>query len=169
MGQRLAAFLEFLYQRIASRSLGSETIFAVQHEWADARGHLPRSWRLYRSWNYITPSVFRRPWTVDLTLAMTALALITGRVECALSYVLLFHCLLRPGEVWNLTAEDIHLETDRKFYSRMIGIVAILRPKTRRLCARIQHVTVFSPAILEKLEDYVKDVDSSQLLLPSYS
>ena len=66
--------------------------------------HFRALWRLHKSWLYAVPPEFRT--FVDFKLALGA-ATVSGEIELGLSYVRMFHCLLRPGEWREVTWKDI--------------------------------------------------------------
>ena len=76
-----------------------------------------------------------------LALAMAAYFQVHGVPRLAILVLIGFHCLLRPAEAMNLTADDvIPFTADNSMeYSGVAGVVRIRRPKTSRMPAHARH------------------------------
>ena len=169
LDRRMAAFLEDLYHDREGKASACAAVCGAQHRWPELRGTLKRSWRHLRTWNFIVPGIFRKPWPAELVLAMAALALVLDREDVAIYYLLTFHCLLRPLESCSLRVADIYIKKGMNVFSRHFGIVTLHLTKTRRACARTQHTTIFSEVLLNRLEVFLAARDRSELPFPTYS
>ena len=81
---RCGTYLEDLYKRKMSKSRGADTVCALQYFWPSLNGHLKRSWRLIKNWNWAVPNRYRAPWPVHLVLAMMAIGFSCDRPDVAL-------------------------------------------------------------------------------------
>ena len=118
---------------------------------ADSTLHFRALWRLHKSWLLAVPTEFRTPVDFELALASAVLATVSGEIELGLSFVGMFHFLLRPGEWREVTWKGIHIfensQTTR--YANVFGILGVRAPKTRRqqVHVKVQHVLVECPGL----------------------
>ena len=89
---------------------------------------------------------FGHPCLFCLALSVAVVAFLCERESLGLSFLLMFHCLLRPGEARAVERVDIHIFDDISVsrYEGVFGVVSVRLPKTRRQRAhsQVQHVLV---------------------------
>ena len=78
------------------------------------------------------------------------------------------HCLLRPGEGPQIRLSELNLNV--RCLSRVLGLVSLLKPKTRNRAARVQHVTIENAELLNHLLHFVTvcDFGPTDFLFPTY-
>ena len=165
----MAQFLEQSYAGGRdTKDLAARPLCGLQHFWPELKGHLKRCWRLMRAWQFVTPGSFRRPWPAVLAQAMVAFSLGRDDTMTVVYIMLCFHCLLRPGECCAFRWEDLQFGTGLEYFTFEVAVLAILNPKTQRTGARVQHVTVLQPPILEMLRQYCEKSDHSRPPFANY-
>jgi hypothetical protein len=121
------------------------------------------------AWGALEPGLLRRPWPVQLLLALMAFAFLTGNVGDCLAFGLGFHCLLRPGEICALKPNLIALPGTFQMCQVKVGVVSIERPKTRKTGGRQQHVLVDDKLLMDCLRRYLSFQVPDSLIFSSYS
>ena len=149
------AWVEWAYAQELTYNQAVEgvLVFAHEHFWIS----LKPTWRLLRAWRDREPVEVRHPVSMPLLKALMTVCLSWGWDNIAFLWWLSFHCLLRPGEMLALTAYEF------VFHQRLVWgtlwetvcVIRILRPKTRRLGPRRQHVLVTEPLLVTWLSHIV--------------
>ena len=95
-------------------------------------------------------------WISNSPSPPAVLATVSGEIELGLSFVGMFHCLLRLGEWREVTWMDIHIfeKSQTSRYPNVFGILGVRSPKTRRqqVHAKVQHVLVECPGLARLLK-----------------
>ena len=151
-------YVKDLFESYKGKSLASELLCALQVLEPPVRHHLPRSWRLIRAWEAKEPTQSREGWPMELALAVAMLAFRLRRPDVGLCVLLMYHCLLRPGEVCALRRHDIRGRVDLYCLDAVLGLISILKPKTRRRGAHIQYVTIENPGLLDLLDTFLASI-----------
>jgi len=157
-------FLQVLYDDGAPQSHGKDLISALQWRRKELQHRLPAAWKAVTAWELAEPGDFRTPLPLEVALALVVAAITLRQGGLAACILLMFHCLLRPGEAAALCRRDLLLPSQR-VAGRFVGIVAIRQPKTRRRGARVQSVLIEDPSLLVWLEWYVAGLPMDEPLL----
>jgi len=147
VNQVLMQFVEWAFENDYTYNQAVEGLLSFAHEyfWFS----LKPAWRLIRSWRDREPVELRHPINLPLLKSLIVIALCWGWEKFALMLWIGFHALLRPGELAALTAYDFvfHNRVVNGIWER-VCVVRILRPKTRRLGPRRQHVLITEPILM---------------------
>eukprot|EP00435_Cladocopium_sp_Y103_P039075 s2514_g10.t1 len=103
---------------------------------------LPHSWKLYAVWRRIEVPARAPPLTEELVMSMAAFEVDGGRLEMASLMLLGFTCLLRTGELLQLTTADFALGTET-------GVCSLKNTKTGRRDASNEVVSITDMVTLE--------------------
>lgn len=164
----VVSYLQVLYDEDWPQGHGHDLASGLQWRNNCSRVELRGCWRALTAWEVAEPGDFRTPLPLDILLALVAAALGLRQGGLAAILLLMFHCLLRPGEAAALRIGDILLPSQR--LGRPIGIVAVRRPKVRGARGpRLQSVLIEDQRLLAWLE-WLTDgrAPSTPLLLGGY-
>ena len=110
----LADYLEHLWCTGEGRGKASDTIAAIQDLQPHVKGSLPLAWRLLRTW-HINEIPCRAPPLPELCLqAMLGWAIFKEDFQFGLSLLIGFYGLLRTGELLDVRADHIFIESAKK-------------------------------------------------------
>ena len=99
--------LEYVFAEGYPKGYGSDGLAALQHFLPEAAGKLRHSWRLLKSWQKMEPPVRVLPISPLMVLAISGACVRLGRIPEAAAFLVAFDALLRPGELYSLTAGDV--------------------------------------------------------------
>ena len=167
LDDKLVEYFQYLFINQRPAGWAMDLLSGLCHRFPRLNGSLKCAVRAARSWGHLEPSEFRTPWPVVLLHALVAWAFGRGYYGLGISWLLMFHCLLRPREASRLTFATVVPPSRLAGLVRRLGIVVILSPKTRRRAASRQHVTIEDHLLLDLLEVFcVPSV--ADCLFPAY-
>ena len=100
-------WLEHIFAEGYPKGFGSDGLAALQHFVPEIAGKMRHSWRLLRSWQKMEPPVRVLPISPLMVVAMSGACARLGRVSAAAAFLVCFDTFLRPGELYQLTGEDV--------------------------------------------------------------
>ena len=90
----------------------------------DSSLHFKVLWRSHKSWILSVPSEFHTSAHFGLALSVATFAFLYDRESLGLGFLLIFHCLLRPGKAHSMEWIDIHIFEDNSA-SRYEGVFLV--------------------------------------------
>eukprot|EP00438_Fugacium_kawagutii_P004456 Skav232379 [mRNA] locus=scaffold1077:196454:198747:- [translate_table: standard] len=118
-------YIELQWSRGEPLSYISDALCGLHHFWAELRGRLRNSWRLFKSWRRVETPSRAPPLTALLARAFIAKLVEDNEIAAATLISLGFHALLRTGELLNLTFGDLE-------FNETCGIVSLSASKSGR-------------------------------------
>lgn len=103
----VGAWVEHIFFEGESKSLASDGLASLQYHLPQAAGHLRFSWKLVKAWNKLEPPARVVPLSPLLTRAFAGALVLAGHFSEAALMLVAFDALLRPGEMYQLRAEDV--------------------------------------------------------------
>eukprot|EP00438_Fugacium_kawagutii_P024958 Skav213215 [mRNA] locus=scaffold2826:646920:647414:- [translate_table: standard] len=103
----VAAWIEHIFFEGESKSLASDGLASLQYHLPQSAGHLRFSWKLVKAWSKLEPPARVVPLSPLLTRAFAGALVMAGHIAEAALILVAFDALLRPGEMYQLRAEDI--------------------------------------------------------------
>ena len=122
----------------------ADALSALHHFQPWTRRRFPHAWKLYAVWKKIEIPNRAPPLTWAIVSSWAAFAYSQGLFEMSLLLLLGFHCLLRTGELLNLSGTDFQIGSDT-------GLVSLQNTKTGRRKGANEMVTIFDGTTLEVL------------------
>ena len=149
-----------------SLSIVKHALLGCQHTLPKLRSRLNTAWANLKVWEEQRVGHLRPPLPVAVWLFMVGLArahsidskevsLKSEWSQVALLLEVGLLCLLRPGELFRLTAADMSLPGCFSL-SQSQGAIRIKAPKNRRQFGEQQHVPLNNPSTLARLQDWIK-------------
>ena len=142
----LVAYGQHLYDEQVGRYRLTNTLLALQDRRPDWCGLLGAAWRANRAWQRLEPTTPHVPMPRAVFLAMLSAAVHYQQFPFGVLLILGFVCLLRPGELLNLTRDHVLLPEDLGAGQNVI-FVAIPSHKTVGQCGQ-QHVLLREPLFI---------------------
>ena len=168
----LAMYLQGLWAQVTPRvdkGKAGATVSAVQDAHPHLKRQLPASWRTVASWNFQEPGELRTIWPLVLALGVARVLAKAGQRAASLCILVMFHCILRPGEAAALQLKHFLGAQMLAGLTKAQGLLAIVGHKTQRRTGRAHHVLVECPALLAELSAYCASLgDPEAFLFPSY-
>ena len=143
-------FLEFMWSEGDNCSRARYLVAGIQHFLPNARRHLELSWTLVRTWARMEPPHRAVPFSCDLVLALSAMAMERGWRDVAVLLLVAFEAMLRTGEAFQVAARDV-LFTPRG------AILRLPRTKMGTRQAREDMVQVHSSVTVSLLRQVVDE------------
>lgn len=171
LGDLLISYFQWLWDNEKPYSTASMTHSALHDRWPKLKAEkaLLGAGRSLKAWGRLEPSEFRRPWPIELLLALVSFSFLMGKAAFALAFWTLFHGCLRPGEVCDLSRRLLTLHPQLRFLRSMLGIITIPAPKTRAAFARMQHTLLDDQWLLAALDKLCAGTSSACRIFPSYA
>jgi hypothetical protein len=158
----LADYLEHLWCTGEGRGKASDTIAAIQDLQPHVKGSLPLAWRLLRTW-LINEIPCRAPPLPELCLqAMLGWAIFKEDFQFGLSLLIGFYGLLRTGELLDVRADHIFIESAKK-----PAVISLGLTKGGKRMGVAESVSISVELVLSWLKKWKGSVDSRTLLCPS--
>ena len=145
----------------------------MQNRFRFTRGLLPRAWDCLTSWQQKLPSSHRLPLTILLLRVLFIVAISQGLEDFQPAYLLIpgavllrvgYFGLLRPRELLAIRAKHVSFGEDGQ---QSIAIIAIMKPKTRKLFGKTQFAIIYEPGTVAWLKWLVDDMHPDARLWPS--
>eukprot|EP00971_Amphidinium_carterae_P352299 6492534-Amphidinium_carterae.3 len=144
----LCEYLQHLANADHPRTWGTEILAAWQHFFPTLQNRLSTPWLRQRVWIRSQPMAMRIPLPLEVVLAISVTARCQHRPRLAAALLLMYHCMLRPGEVANMRRQDVILPQD-VHGDAWTGVVCIQQSKTSTRFARLQSVIIEDHALLQ--------------------
>ena len=101
-----------LYDAQRTQGEMKEMLLSVQDRFGWAKPALESGWKIVSTWERLEPSEARAPLPYVVFRALLSAALGWRWFQTALALFVSFHCLLRPGELYELRRSDVLMEGD---------------------------------------------------------
>ena len=112
LDHQVADFIEVLYQEGESISVAGDLLSGLSFFMPHLHGHLRYGWQLFRTWRRTELPAQAPPFDDLLIASLAGLALQVGLLPFASALLLAYHCMLRTGEIFTLTCDNIALAHD---------------------------------------------------------
>jgi hypothetical protein len=148
-----AAYVEHLWQEGDSKADASYTLAAIHYFLPRATGKLIFSWRLLSVWKRLELPLRATPLSLELLMAFIGYFLAASELEVAVGCSLMFHCILRTGELFLI--EKQHL-----VFSSCGNKASLSLPITKSVNKRgggSETVEVYDRRIVARLASLAKD------------
>ena len=152
----LSHYIEFLWESGEGRALACDSIASVQDYRPSAKGRLPSSWRLMKTWSSTEIPSRAPPLPTEALDILVGYSLFKKDDLFALSLLLGFHGLLRTGEL--LGIKKAHIEQKGP---RSVAIVSLGLTKGGRRQGAAESVTIREEDTLRRLWQW-KNTPSSR-------
>ena len=162
----LRTYSDELYK--AGASLGSyrQLLAHAQKVVPLVRPFLKPAWEMATRWEELQPVSHRTPCPEVIVRAMVGLALAFGWRRWAGVTLAIFYCIARPGELLTAKRSQILTPLDILDSEHPWLYVRILRPKSRRKAARVQHAKLKDSEALLLLTALWQKLRKTELLYP---
>ena len=165
----LKAYMQHLAATRRPPSDGAMLCAGFLHAHQHHRGRIGESWKALNVWRATTPRHIRVGVDENFLLAMVTLAKSWNWDRVAVSLLLGFYGLLRPGEILGLRRAHLGLPSDASGLTEFSVTVAIVRPKTRYRAARMQAVVIRERVVVEACESILRSLLPREFVLPMES
>ena len=160
----LGDYLEHVWSSGEGRGKASDTLAAIQDLQPHTKGNLPLSWRLLRAW-HVNEIPCRAPPLPEICLqAMIGWCLFKGEFAFGLSLLIGFYSLLRTGELLDVRAQHVFLESEKK-----PAVLSLCLTKGGKRMGAAESVPISVSLVLTWLKLWKTKVPSQQLLCPNSS
>ena len=169
VNQLLSDFVNEMFVAKVALWRVKHAVLAVQTHWFNLRYNIPRAWDAIRSWQLSITKSNRTPCPLLVVKAIFGVGLSWGLEDSGLAHFIIpliilirvgFWCLLRPGEMLQLTVGDILFHND-------VAVITIRQPKNRRYFGRSQFAVLRDVPSVLWLKWLCKDLPPSVRLFPS--
>jgi integrase len=133
LDELLLEFMHCLYFKNGARQTAANLVNGLAMRCPSLRGQLNTSKLALKGWAKLRPSVPFPPLTWPLTVAIACEMSQRGLLLHAVGVLLSFHCLLRVGELTQLTKADIAVQNDDRLglgKMAMLGALRLRKTKT---------------------------------------
>jgi hypothetical protein len=147
-----AGYVEHLWQEGDSKADASYTLAAIHYFLPRATGQLVFAWRLLSVWKRLELPLRATPLSLELLMAFIGYFIAADEAEVAVGCALMFHCILRTGELFLIEAKHL-------VFSRCGNRASLSLPITKSLNKRLggcETVEVYDPRIVARLALLVK-------------
>jgi hypothetical protein len=148
-----AAYVENLWQEGDSKADASYTLAAIHYFLPRATGKLIFSWRLLSVWKRLELPLRATPLSLELLLAFVGYFLAANLAEVAIGCALMYHCILRTGELFLIEAQHL-------VFSSCGSRASLSLPITKSANKRgggSETVEIYDQRIVARLTSLVKD------------
>jgi hypothetical protein len=150
-------YLEFLWSEGDNCSRARYLVAGIQYFVPSTRRHLELAWTLVRTWARMEPPHRAIPFSCDLVLALSALAVEKGMQDVAVLLLIAFEAMLRTGEAFMVAARDV-------LFTARGAILRLPRTKMGVRQAREEMVQIYSPIAVSLLRRAVAERPDGGLL-----
>jgi hypothetical protein len=163
----LADYGQTMYSEGQPRTNFAETINAVQKKWPQLRRRLREAWEVEDAWRLREPGHNRAPVPPILIRAVVALCLLWKWPAVAAVLLLGYDGCLRPNDMAMLVRRDLRFpeESGELTGSDDALYVTLQYGQTRNQTARVQHVRIANPALIQLASDLWRNVPPHTPLL----
>lgn len=124
LDRQVVDYLNYLWEEGESLSLAGDTLSSLQHFQPSSKRNLNQSWKMLKTWQQHELPARATPFT------WVTLQIVLGKVhtlspQTALGLLVAFKCLLRTGELLNLTARDFTISPDQSTILIRLGFTKI--------------------------------------------
>jgi hypothetical protein len=161
LDEKLGAFISDLWQEGEAKSVASNLLAGMQHYSPTLKRRLPISWRLISAWQKTELPCRAPPLTWELVKAFCGKALALLRPDVAAAMIIAFHCLLRTGEMLNLTAGSFAFAAN---YNS--GVINLGKTKIGQRLGINESVTIEEPLVCKFIAARCLSLAPGDLLLP---
>ena len=172
----MADVVQYMFDHKFPHYLAVYSVLAIQKHFR-ARHRLIESWSCIKTWKLHTPARKRLPISFNIVQGMCLCLLnragyLSGheRANClalVIFFVVGFHGLLRPGEIFKLRFDDIGLPTDMAIAGELVAVIMIHEPKNRLTYGRNQFVHVEDSVAIAWISWWKSLFSPGEFLFPS--
>ena len=157
----LCVYLEHLWAEGFGRALASDTVAAIQDAQPDVRKRLPATWRLLKVWNQNEIPSRAPPLPEEALHAMVGYAMFKSEHYFALSLLVGFYGVLRTGEILELKAGHVAVDTERG-----PAVISLGLTKGGQRQGAAESVTVTSEQVIRWLHQWAHQASARTPLCP---
>ena len=112
--QRVASYLEELWESGASKSEASYSLAALQFHRPEAKRSIPYCWKLMKAWEKAELPLRAYPMPPEMLLAFAGVLAHWNQLSMAQLLIVGYSLFLRTGELLALTGADVHFSGDKR-------------------------------------------------------
>lgn len=160
----LAEYVEHLWSSGEGRGLASDTVAGIQDLDPRLKGHLSLTWRLLKTWSVNEIPNRAPPIPETILMAMTGWAFFHELPVFGLSLLVGYYCLLRSGELFDVTSSDIFMAS-----ASHPAIISLGLTKGGKRAGAAESATLNVEFVLKMLWNWKSQVSPPCKLVPSHA
>lgn len=164
VAELLEEYGRVLYEKGASRRTFAETINVIQQRFPFLKTMMTGPWQLATTWENLHPTQVHPPIPKPLLEAMVSVAISWKWHRLALLLLLGFYALLRPAELYFLTAKNFVM-SEQTGLDKVV-LVQLLQTKSRTRGARFQSVRLEEPSVIAFLQKCLSVMTRTERVWP---